>query len=101
MTAASKIEWTDYSFAPWFGCSRAGPECLLCYAEDWTVRRFHKAKWGKRAKRVGTAASTWNSRSHGSAKHKIPASVRRCSAPNSPMSSSTKRPLSGAPIYGS
>jgi protein gp37 len=30
----SQIEWTDETFAPWFGCSRVSEECQRCYAED-------------------------------------------------------------------
>jgi protein gp37 len=53
------ISWCDHSFPPWFGCTRVSPGCDNCYAEDWTVRRFHKADWGARAARVRSAASTW------------------------------------------
>ena len=55
----SAISWTDHSFAPWFGCSKVSPGCDFCYAEDWTVRRFHKAGWGTLAPRVRSAQSTW------------------------------------------
>ena len=46
MAELTAIEWADHTFAPWFGCDRVSPGCDLCYAEDWTVRRFHKAEWG-------------------------------------------------------
>lgn len=55
----SAISWTDHSFAPWFGCTRVSPACDHCYAEDWTVRRFHKAGWGTQTPRIRSAASTW------------------------------------------
>jgi protein gp37 len=55
----SAISWTDHSFAPWFGCAKVSPACDHCYAEDWTVRRFHKAAWGAHAARVRSAPSTW------------------------------------------
>jgi protein gp37 len=55
----SAISWTDHSFAPWFGCARISPACDHCYAEHWTVGRFHKASWGARAERVRSAASSW------------------------------------------
>jgi protein gp37 len=58
MSTDSKIEWCDHSFAPWFGCKKVDRECRLCYAEDWTVRRFKKAGWGN-VPRVRSAASTW------------------------------------------
>jgi protein gp37 len=59
MSADTAIEWTDHTFPPWFGCTKVDRECDLCYAEDWTVRRFHKAGWGPHAGRVRSAASTW------------------------------------------
>jgi protein gp37 len=55
----SAISWTDYSFAAWFGCSKVSPGCDYCYAEDWTVRRFHKAGWGPHAERVPAVLSAW------------------------------------------
>jgi protein gp37 len=59
MNAMSAISWTDHSFPPWFGCSRVSPACDHCYAETWTVGRFHKAEWGPRAPRVRSAPSTY------------------------------------------
>jgi protein gp37 len=59
MAETSLISWTDHTFAPWFGCTRVSEECYFCYAEDWTVRRFHKAEWGPHAPRVRSAQSTW------------------------------------------
>lgn len=63
MGADSKIEWTDHSFAPWFGCTSVSTgergACSGCYAEHMTVTRFHRAEWGPRAERVRSAASTW------------------------------------------
>jgi protein gp37 len=53
------IEWTDSTFAPWFGCTKVDLEFDNCYAEYWTVFRFHKAGWGPHADRVRSAASTW------------------------------------------
>ena len=58
MSADTAIEWTDHTFAPWFGCTKVDRECDLCYAEHWTVHRFHKAGWGN-APRRRSAASTW------------------------------------------
>jgi protein gp37 len=56
----TKIEWTERAFAPWQGCSKVSEGCALCYAEGWTVRRFHKAGWGPHAPRVRAAARTWD-----------------------------------------
>lgn len=35
MGANSKIEWTDHTWNPWYGCSRASEGCDNCYAERW------------------------------------------------------------------
>lgn len=59
MTERSLIEWTDHSFSGWFGCTKVSAACDNCYAEKWTVNRFHKAGWGSRAARVRAADSTW------------------------------------------
>ena len=59
MAETTLIEWTDHTFAPWFGCTKVDLECNNCYAENWTVRRFHKAGGGPHAPRVRSAASTW------------------------------------------
>lgn len=29
----SKIEWTDHTFNPWYGCTKVSPGCDHCYAE--------------------------------------------------------------------
>jgi protein gp37 len=59
MTESTLIEWAHHAFAMHFGCTKVDEECRFCYAEDWTVRRFHKAGWGPHAPRIRTAASTW------------------------------------------
>ena len=59
MSSTTAIEWCDHTFAPWFGCTKVSPACDLCYAEDWTVRRFHKAGWGNHP-RVRSVESTWD-----------------------------------------
>ena len=71
----SKIEWTDHTFNPWWGCVRVSPACQHCYAETfskrvgldvWGVgesRRFFGAKhwqeprkWNAAAQRAGVRA---------------------------------------------
>jgi len=59
MAETTLIEWTDHTFAPWFRCTEVDRECDNCYAEHWTVARFHKARWGPHAERERSAASTW------------------------------------------
>jgi protein gp37 len=58
MAALTGIEWADHTFAPWFGCTRVSTACDRCYAEVWTVKRFHKAEWDNHP-RVRSAATTW------------------------------------------
>lgn len=36
----SKIEWTDHSFNPWWGCTKESAGCANCYAEA------QAARWG-------------------------------------------------------
>src|SRR5262249_39234855 len=60
MADQTLIQWANHTFPPWFGCTRVSPACDHCYAEDWTVRRFHKAGWGPHAPRERSATSTWN-----------------------------------------
>lgn len=50
----SKIEWTDHTFNPWCGCSKASPACANCYAETWAKRcgRDFSA-------RIRTSAANW------------------------------------------
>lgn len=47
----TKIEWTDSTWSPWYGCTKCSPGCEHCYAERY-CHRFNKAEWGDRAKRV-------------------------------------------------
>ena len=58
--AESKIEWTDFTFNPWIGCTKVSPACLNCYAErDFDIRR-HVAAWGRNGSRVLTSEANWN-----------------------------------------
>ena len=59
MAETTLIEWAHHTFPPWFGCTKVDRECDNCYAETWTVLRFHKAEWGPHADRVRSAQSTW------------------------------------------
>lgn len=58
MAANSKIEWTDHTFNPWWGCVKVSPACDNCYAETWARRTGH-AVWGTRAERRFLSASYW------------------------------------------
>jgi protein gp37 len=46
----SKIEWTNHTFNPWWGCVRVSPACKHCYAEAWAKRVGSKV-WGAKAER--------------------------------------------------
>jgi protein gp37 len=46
----SRIEWTDHTFNPWWGCSKVSPGCAHCYAKGIS-RRFSGDIWGKDANR--------------------------------------------------
>lgn len=38
MARDSRIEWTDHTFNPWWGCTKVSPACDHCYAESWARR---------------------------------------------------------------
>lgn len=54
----SKIEWTDHTFNPWWGCERVSPGCQHCYAEAFSKRTGH-AVWGRSAERRFFGESHW------------------------------------------
>lgn len=62
MAENSKIEWTDHTFNPWWGCVRVSPGCVNCYAEtfDKRVHGKEKAHWGVKAGRRFFGDKHWN-----------------------------------------
>jgi protein gp37 len=46
----SKIEWTDHTFNPWWGCTKVSEACKHCYAEAWSKRVGQKV-WGPKVER--------------------------------------------------
>lgn len=54
----TKIEWADYTFNPWLGCSKVSPACKNCYAESW-AKRSGLVGWGDQAKRRRTSEANW------------------------------------------
>jgi len=50
MARDSKIEWTDHTFNPWWGCTKVSPACTNCYAETFS-KRVGLRVWGDRADR--------------------------------------------------
>jgi len=53
----TKIEWCDYVFNPWYGCTKVSPACDNCYAESW-AKRSGLVKWGNNPRRR-TGESYW------------------------------------------
>lgn len=45
MGERSKIEWTDNTFNPWWGCARISPACDYCYAATFAQRLGFSALW--------------------------------------------------------
>jgi protein gp37 len=59
MGEASKIEWTDHTFNPWWGCARVSPGCQHCYAESFAKRYGHDV-WGKNGARRFFGDKHWS-----------------------------------------
>lgn len=55
----SLISWTDNTFNPWYGCTKASPGCANCYAQTLMETRFKRVKWGHGKPRVRTGADSW------------------------------------------
>lgn len=58
----TKIEWAHHTFNPWEGCTKVGPGCDHCYAENRNARFAggQSINWGPGAPRRRTSASNWN-----------------------------------------
>lgn len=59
MSAATKIEWADSTFNPVIGCTKVGPGCDNCYAEELMAHRMKVVRWGAGAARKRTSESNW------------------------------------------
>lgn len=59
MAENTKIEWTDNTFNPWWGCQKVGPGCDNCYAEALD-NRTGGSHWGPKAERRRTGVANWN-----------------------------------------
>lgn len=59
MAENTKIEWTDHTFNPWIGCTKVGPGCDHCYAENLMDKRMGVAIWGPGNERVRTKPANW------------------------------------------
>jgi protein gp37 len=58
MAKNSRIEWTDHTFNPWWGCVKVSPACKHCYAEG-LAKRFGKQVWGKGSERRFLSDANW------------------------------------------
>ncbi len=54
----SKIEWTNHTFNPWWGCTKVSEACKFCYAEAW-AKRVGQDIWGARAPRRFFSDEHW------------------------------------------
>ena len=57
--AETTIEWADFTFNPWMGCTKVSPACANCYAERDFDHRYGKVKWGPNGTRVVTSDANW------------------------------------------
>jgi protein gp37 len=56
----SKIEWTDHTFNPWWGCMKVSDGCKNCYAESLDNRYNHvDPHWGPKSKRKPMSDTYW------------------------------------------
>ena len=54
----SKIEWTNHTFNPWWGCTKVSEACKHCYAEAW-AKRVGRNVWGAKAQRRTFSDNHW------------------------------------------
>lgn len=55
---ATNIQWCDFTFNGWEGCSKVSPGCKNCYAETRN-HRFGGNNWGSGKPRRRTSAANW------------------------------------------
>ncbi len=56
----TKIEWCDYTFNPWIGCTKVSPGCANCYAARQDGhRKWTPEGWGKGKPRKRTSTANW------------------------------------------
>lgn len=59
MAKNSRIEWTNHTFNPWWGCVKVSAACKHCYAESWS-KRLGSNVWGIKADRRFFGAAHWS-----------------------------------------
>lgn len=58
MSENSKIEWTDHTFNPWWGCMKVSEGCKNCYAETLD-NRWKGGHWGPGSDRREMSEPYW------------------------------------------
>ena len=48
--STTKIQWTDKTFNPWWGCVEVSPGCDHCYAKTF-AKRVGEDSWGESGRR--------------------------------------------------
>jgi len=59
MGERTEIAWCDSTFNGWIGCTKIGPGCDGCYAENLMANRYGRVRWGAGEDRVRTSAANW------------------------------------------
>ena len=95
MAQDSKIEWTDATFNPWWGCTKVSDGCKFCYAQTLANRYGHSV-WGRARRDAPLAKTIGANRCAGTKKPVKRASVCAFSVLQWPMSSIPKRPPTNA-----
>lgn len=57
--AETNIQWADFTFNPWSGCTKVSPGCKNCYAEVNYSVKMRGVKWGPQGNRIVAADSMW------------------------------------------
>lgn len=57
--AETKIQWADYTFNPWIGCTKVHTGCANCYAEADMDKRRGRVRWGPHGTRSRTSDDYW------------------------------------------
>ncbi len=55
----TNIEWADFTFNPWSGCSKISAGCAHCYAAALPPKMRRHALWGPDARRVPATDEYW------------------------------------------
>jgi protein gp37 len=59
MAETTPIAWTDHTFNPWWGCTKASPGCVNCYAERFAVQKGLRC-FGPNAERKFWTEDNWS-----------------------------------------